>query len=99
MHLVPDMRMSAHHQCVFKNSVMRLRCTFGDVPPRVDAVKIYKNVSPDDQVNSCLTAFLLGRTVLHGQSWALGMPMLVFYSVWVLSSHTSACLAPYFNNS
>lgn len=26
------------------------KCTFGDVPPRVDAVKIYKNVGPDDQV-------------------------------------------------
>ena len=27
------------------------RCTFGDVPPRVDAVKIYQNVGPEDQVH------------------------------------------------
>ena len=26
------------------------RCTFGDIPPRVDAVKIYQNVGPEDQV-------------------------------------------------
>ena len=54
MLLVPDMFVSAFHQCVLKTSVVHSRCTFGDVPPRVDAVKIYKNVGPDDQVDSSL---------------------------------------------
>ncbi len=54
MHLVTDMCVSAYHQCIYKTSVMHSRCTFGDVPPRVDAVKIYKNVGPDDQVDSSL---------------------------------------------
>ena len=51
MHLVTDMSVSTYHQCILKTSVVHLRCTFGDVPPRVDAVKIYKNIGPDDQVD------------------------------------------------
>ena len=71
MHLLVDMFVSANHQCILKTSVMHSRCTFGDVPPRVDAVKIYKNVGPDDQVNFCLSpitqhdAMLLGSTDMH----------------------------------
>ena len=74
MHLVPDMFVSAYHQYILKTSVMHSRCTFGDVPPRVDAVKIYKNVGPDDQVDSSLhpvlqhLAMLLGRTVMHSSN-------------------------------
>ena len=74
MHRVLDMFVTAHHQCILKTSVMHLRCTFGDVAPRVDAVKIYKNVGPDDQVISCLSpilqhdAMLLGRTDMHTYS-------------------------------
>lgn len=36
--------------CVNCGSGCTCRCNFGDVPPRVDAVKIYKNVGPEDQV-------------------------------------------------
>lgn len=53
-HPVTDVFVSATHPCSRKTSVMHSRCTFGDVPPRVDAVKIYKNVGPDDQVASSL---------------------------------------------
>lgn len=45
---------------------MLFRCNFGDVPPRVDAVKIYKNVGPEDQVITLMPACAtLAHRLLH----------------------------------